>query len=164
MSHNGKMDDQNEAQTEPRSVGDDVLTVPECWALLRTQEFGRLAVVTSHGPDIFPINVVVDQGTLLFRTAEGSKLRDIEDDERVAFEVDGFDATTNSAWSVVMRGSAKRIREMHAATAALESGVSPWQEGPKGWVVRITPIQVTGRRFERVDRDEWTLTRPSPIE
>jgi uncharacterized protein len=45
-----------------------------CWALLRSQEAGRLAVLIADRPEIFPINYVVDHGTVVFRTAEGTKL------------------------------------------------------------------------------------------
>ena len=40
-----------------------------CWALLRSAEVGRLAVVVNHRPEIFPINLVVDHATVVFRTA-----------------------------------------------------------------------------------------------
>ena len=37
-------------------------------------QVGRLAVSIKEQPDIFPINFVVDHGTVVFRTAEGTKL------------------------------------------------------------------------------------------
>src|SRR4051794_39359108 len=63
------------------SVGDmdefeDVrrLTVDACWALLRAADIGRLAVVVGDRPEIFPVNFVVDHGTVVIRTAPGTKL------------------------------------------------------------------------------------------
>jgi uncharacterized protein len=50
------------------------LEVNVCWALLRSQEAGRLAVLIADRPEIFPINYVVDHGTVVFRTATGIKL------------------------------------------------------------------------------------------
>jgi len=50
-------------------------TVPECWTLLRSTPVGPLAKVVDGRPDIHPVNHLVDHGTVLFRTAEGTKLR-----------------------------------------------------------------------------------------
>ena len=57
---------------------------------------------------ITPINYVVDKDTLLFRTAEGSKLLGVVMDEDVAFEIDGENG--HIAWSVIVRGTAEAPR------------------------------------------------------
>ena len=51
-----------------------VLTSEECWELLHDEEFGRLAFRLVDEVHITPINYAVEGGSLLFRTAEGSKL------------------------------------------------------------------------------------------
>ena len=51
-----------------------ILEPPECWTLLRHTEVGRLAVTMGTSPDIFPVNFAVDRGSVVFRTAEGTKL------------------------------------------------------------------------------------------
>jgi hypothetical protein len=56
------------------STGTTVLDTHTCLGLLRTSEVGRLAVSITDHPDIFPINYTVDRGTVVFRTAEGTKL------------------------------------------------------------------------------------------
>ena len=78
-----------------------------CWNLLRSAEVGRLAVSIKDQPDIFPINFVVDHGTVVFRTAEGTKLAAAVLGRGVAFEADGFDAGAGEAWSVVIKGRAE---------------------------------------------------------
>ena len=50
------------------------LTSEQCWAMLGAEEFGRLAFRLVDEVHITPINYAVDGETLLFRTAEGSKL------------------------------------------------------------------------------------------
>ena len=52
---------------------------------------GRFAIAIANHPDIFPINYVVDHGTVVFRTAEGTKLAGAVLGTGVAFEVDGLD-------------------------------------------------------------------------
>jgi uncharacterized protein len=123
------------------------LAVRECWELLRSCEVGRLAVVVDEVPDIFPINHVVDHGSIVFRTAPGSKLSGI-DEGMVAFEVDGGDA--DEVWSVVVKGRALRVAEPYQIIDATELPLYPWQEGPKPIFVRIEATEVTGRRFRPV--------------
>lgn len=132
----------------------------ECWALLRKEAYGRLAVVDDDGPMLFPINVVVDRGSLVFRTAEGAKLASIRRDDRVAFEIDGFDETSGEAWSVIIRGQAEVVRQTPEAVEAVDLGVTAFQGGPKQAFVRIVPESVTGRRFSRADQDAWQVPDP----
>ena len=78
----------------------------------RRSEVGRLAVSIRNHPEIFPLNFVVDHGTVVFRTAEGTKLAAAVLGESVAFEIDGYDAAAGDAWSVVIKGRASEIERM----------------------------------------------------
>ncbi len=123
-------------------------TVPhEAWALLRTATVGRLAVVGSDGPEIFPVNFVVDHGSVVFRTAAGSKLA-MARGHRVAFEADGYTETTREAWSVVLKGVAREVVEMYEALDALELGTMAWHPSSKPYILRVEG-EITGRRFVR---------------
>ena len=123
----------------------------ECWDHLRYEAYGRLAVIGPDGPVIYPINAIVDHGTVVFRTGEGGKLDAIRADPRVAFEVDGWDLADDVAWSVVVTGDAREVVRMHESAAVTELGVTPWQAGPKPTYVRIEPSSITGRTFRRSD-------------
>jgi nitroimidazol reductase NimA-like FMN-containing flavoprotein (pyridoxamine 5'-phosphate oxidase superfamily) len=124
-----------------------ILGADECWALLRSCEVGRLAVSIAEHPDIFPVNFVVDSESIVFRTAEGTKLAASVLGRGVAFEVDGYDATAGEAWSVVAKGSAHEIERMQDLFDAVELPLFPWHAGPKHRYVRIGPVEVSGRRF-----------------
>ena len=128
-----------------------ILTPDRCWALLRSCEVGRLAVSIAGQPDIFPVNFVVDHGTVVFRTAEGTKLAAAVLGRGVAFEVDGYDAARGEAWSVVVKGSAREIDGMHELFDAADLPLFPWHAGPKHRYVRVVTVEVTGRRFAVVD-------------
>lgn len=117
-----------------------------CWGLLRQGTFGRLAVVVGKKPDIFPVNYVVDHGTIVFRTDTGRKLSAAAN-RPVAFEVDGYDPKYAVAWSVVVHGVAMEIRELDEVIEAMGLPLDPWQEGKKARFIRITPSSVTGRRI-----------------
>ena len=131
-----------------------------CLELLRTREVGRLAVSITDHPDIFPINYVVDRGTIVFRTAEGTKLAASLLGRGVAFEIDGYDPAAGEAWSVVIKGYAIEIEKMNDYFDALDLPLFPWHAGPKHRFVRIEPVEITGRRFQVVGHDAWGGDRP----
>jgi len=123
----------------------------ECWTLLRQAPFGRLAVVRDGRPDIFPVNQVVDRGSLLFRTDPGSKLVAAVG-HQVAFEIDGHDPASGEVWSVVVKGRAHEVRQLHDVIETVALPLFPWQGGVKPHFVRVEVDSVTGRRFTRTAR------------
>ncbi len=129
-----------------RDTDTEALSPNECWELLRESVVGRLAVSVEGRPDIFPVNPVVDHGTIVFRTAAGTKLTATKGQD-VAFEVDGYDVGTAQAWSVVVKGRAHEILEVDEVLRALRLPVFPWQPGRKPRFLRLEPTSVTGRRF-----------------
>lgn len=138
------------------------LSEDACWARLRTAEVARLAVIVEDHPEIFPVNYVVDHGSLVFRTAEGTKVHAALSESRVAVEVDGVDAPDEGsgteaahAWSVVLKGSAEQITATDELMDTTALPLTPWQTGPKGKFVRITPSEVTGRWFPVASPEEW---------
>jgi nitroimidazol reductase NimA-like FMN-containing flavoprotein (pyridoxamine 5'-phosphate oxidase superfamily) len=134
------------------AAGVSELSERECWERLRAEAYGRLAVVGRDGPMIYPINAMVDHGSIVFRTTEGTKLDSIRADARVAFEVDGWSPDDGIAWSVIVTGTAGEVVRMLEGLDVTELGLTPWQAGPKPTYVRITPTSIAGRTFERADR------------
>lgn len=124
-----------------------VLTDDECWERLRTQELGRLVTRVGDRIDIFPVNYVVDGGSVLFRTAQGTKLFELTANEEVLFEID--DHTDASAWSVVLRGRAAPLDTFAEVERADGLGLRPWIPTLKYTYVRVTPDSVSGRSFDR---------------
>ncbi|MET0146249.1 MAG: pyridoxamine 5'-phosphate oxidase family protein [Ilumatobacteraceae bacterium] len=131
--------------------GMTVLATNESLELLRASVVGRLAVSITDHPDIFPINFVVDHGCIVFRTAEGTKLAAAVLGRSVAFEVDGYDGATGEAWSVVVKGHATEVEQMHDLLATADLPLFSWQAAPKPRCVRIEPVDISGRRFRVVD-------------
>jgi nitroimidazol reductase NimA-like FMN-containing flavoprotein (pyridoxamine 5'-phosphate oxidase superfamily) len=93
------------ARPKPRRV--EALTVSECRELLMEHHFGRLAFVDAVGvlPVIIPVNYLIDEDTIVFRTDAGSKVAAAVRGAPVAFEVDGVDHDHQAGWSVVVRGT-----------------------------------------------------------
>ena len=131
------------------------LSESECWALLRTVDVGRLATSTTEGGvEVFPVNHIVDQGSLVFRTALGTKLTHALDAAEVAFEADNAARTygeqLDDPWSVVIHGTAELITNDTDLFDSFELNVRPWHISSKPYFVRLVPTGVSGRRF-RVD-------------
>ncbi len=130
----------------PDEIADvEQLDVATCWSLLRSETIGRLAVRTSTGVDIFPVNFLVTGAMIFIRSAPGSKLVDIANEPEVAFETDGKHGRTR--WSVVAKGTAER---MPYDTDIHDSGVLELRtltSSAKWNYVRIVPASITGRRF-----------------
>lgn len=125
----------------------EVITEAECWRLLAEHTVGRLAVSIANRPDIFPVNYVLDDGSVVIRTAPGLKLAAASLGVGVAFEVDAFDEAAHVGWSVVVQGAAKELSDDAERTRAEDLGIEPWAAGSKSRYLRVIPEQVTGRRI-----------------
>lgn len=127
------------------------LTEDECWRRLATVEGARVAIaVTVAGEaEVFPVNIVVDGRTVVFRTAEGTKLLAAVIAGRSTVEADGFDPGPREAWSVVMKGTAEVVDDERDYAAVEALPLKPWHPGPKGRWVRVRPTMITGRSFRR---------------
>ncbi len=131
------------------------LTESECWTLLRTVAVGRLATPTAHdGVDVFPVNHVVDQGSIVFRTALGTKLTAALEASEVAFEADNVACSLDEQaerlddpWSVVIHGAAELITRRTDLFDSFDLSVRPWHVSDKPYFVRLVPTNVSGRRF-----------------
>ena len=121
------------------------MTSEECWDMLRANEFGRLAFHLGGEVHLAPVNYAVDHDTLLFRTAEGSKLLAVEMNSDVAFEIDEFDE--HRARSVIVRGVARHLPEEEEHRAE-NVPLRPWVPTLKYDVVEIRPTEISGRTFE----------------
>jgi len=122
------------------------LAEAECWELVSRTEVGRLAVCLDGRPLIFPINLVRDANSIVFRTASGTKLSAARDC-LVAFEIDGYLPDEGVAWSVIVAGMATEIQSAIDWAEVHDLPLFPWHVGPKGHFVRIDPDEISGRRF-----------------
>ncbi len=122
-----------------------VLAEDENWKLLGSVALGRLVTNFAGEPEIFPVNFVAQDRTVLFRTAEGTKLFSAVANHAVVFEVD--DHNVVEGWSVIVRGRARLLKTYADIRDAERAQLLPWTATLKPHYVRITPSEVTGRRF-----------------
>ena len=76
------------------------LTDAESWDCLKSVSLGRLVTTVGGWTEIFPVNFVVQHRSVLFRTAEGTKLVSAAINNHVLFEADG--STFDEGWSVIV--------------------------------------------------------------
>jgi nitroimidazol reductase NimA-like FMN-containing flavoprotein (pyridoxamine 5'-phosphate oxidase superfamily) len=122
-----------------------VLSASESWNLLASVALGRLVTSVEGQLDIFPVNFVVQHRTVLFRTAEGTKLVSAAINRNVLFEAD--DHTVAEGWSVILKGTARTLRTDEELDEAARAQLLPWTATVKQHYVRIQPVSITGRRF-----------------
>jgi nitroimidazol reductase NimA-like FMN-containing flavoprotein (pyridoxamine 5'-phosphate oxidase superfamily) len=122
-----------------------ILEENESWDLLASVPLGRLVLSVEGQPEIFPVNFVVQRRTILFRTAEGTKLLSTVMNDRVAFEADDHNA--EEGWSVVVKGIAHELSHTAELEEAERAQLTPWIATLKLHYLRVTPTEITGRRF-----------------
>jgi uncharacterized protein len=131
-------------------VYNEMLVLPreECLRLLAANRLGRLAVATGS-PVIRPVNYVFDEPSqsVVFRTAEGSKLQALLLAGNAAFEIDGFDEHSQTGWSVLIAGRAERVSNPADLRRLERSRLESWAPGGKPHLVRVRALTVSGRRI-----------------
>jgi nitroimidazol reductase NimA-like FMN-containing flavoprotein (pyridoxamine 5'-phosphate oxidase superfamily) len=119
------------------------LGAEECLALLATEPVGRLAVSRGRGtPLVVPVNYVLAETVILFRTGFGTKLPSLGA-RPVAFEVDRFEPDRRLGWSVLASGQATEVSERTAGDRLPD----PWVPEHKPYLIGITVHTITGRRI-----------------
>lgn len=118
----------------------------ECLTLLGSRSMGRVGITIAALPAIFPVNFVVMDGDIVFRSSPGSKLTSAAQRAIVAFEVDDTDAMYHSGWSVLVVGPAHEITDPAELAKAQSLPLTPWAPGAKGHYIRIRSEIISGRR------------------
>ena len=122
-----------------------VLSEDESWSRLDSVALGRLVTSIAGEPEIFPVNFVVQDRTVLFRTAEGTKLFVAVINGRVAFEADDHNAA--EGWSVIVKGRAQVLNTDEEIQKAERAELFSWTATVKDHYVRVIPSEITGRHF-----------------
>jgi nitroimidazol reductase NimA-like FMN-containing flavoprotein (pyridoxamine 5'-phosphate oxidase superfamily) len=131
----------------------ELLNEAECQRLIAAGGVGRIGYTGRFGPTVLPVNYVLHEGTIVFRTGQHSPLGEdlrtgIEHAEsKVAFEIDELSPATREGWSVLVQGSAHLVDSEAERASIVGLGVEPWAGGEKELFVRILPSRVTGRRI-----------------
>jgi nitroimidazol reductase NimA-like FMN-containing flavoprotein (pyridoxamine 5'-phosphate oxidase superfamily) len=136
----------------------ELLDEAECLRLITAGGVGRIGYTGRFGPTILPVNYVLQEGTIVFRTGQHSPLGEdlrtgIEHAEsKVAFEIDELSPGAREGWSVLVQGSAHLVDSEAERSSVVGLGVEPWAGGEKELFVRVLPTRITGRRIRGAGR------------
>ena len=124
------------------------LSSPECLRLLGSVSVGRVGVTIDALPAVLPVNFVVSDGSVVFRTVPGTKLDAATRGAVVAFEADAYGTSEDpGGWSVLVRGVAQEVSDPAELAAARSLPLESWAfDGTADRFIRVEPTVVTGRR------------------
>jgi nitroimidazol reductase NimA-like FMN-containing flavoprotein (pyridoxamine 5'-phosphate oxidase superfamily) len=125
-----------------------VLSEDECWSLLSSVSLGRIVTVLRGNVEIFPVNFATQRRTVLFRTAQGTKLYSAVMGDWVSFEADYHDPALTYGWSVIIKGRAHLLSANADILDAEEAPLRSWIATLKPHYVRVIASEITGRRFK----------------
>lgn len=129
------------------SYGLAILEPQECQALLATQRIGRVGLATP-APMVLPVQYAMFDGDVVFRTAPGEKLIAAVLGRTVAFEIDDFDSSAMTGWSVVVVGTPEEVTDRSELARMQELDLHPWAGELRDRFVRIRTQELTGRRVD----------------
>jgi uncharacterized protein len=129
-------------------LGLEVLSSEECWKLIASAAIGRVAFVDVGGPIVLPVTHSVHGHTVVFRSTSGTKLGAAERQRPLAFEVDGWDTSTRTGWSVLVRGTGHTVLDDDRIAELEVHTTEPWLgAAAEGTWVQVLPYEVSGRRI-----------------
>jgi nitroimidazol reductase NimA-like FMN-containing flavoprotein (pyridoxamine 5'-phosphate oxidase superfamily) len=129
----------------------EVLTEQECRELLGTTTVGRVAFVDAEGQQLLPVNFVVRDDEVYFRTKHDSVLAQLGDGhDDVAFGVDFHDDLYQRGWNVTLVGSSARVDDP-AVIAELSAAARPrpWAPGERDVMIVIRARRIAGRKVRQ---------------
>jgi uncharacterized protein len=137
------------------------LTRGECLSLLADGVIGRV-IFTDHAlPTVQPVNFVLDGEEIIFRTANGSKLAAAARNAVVAFQLDEFDTTARSGWTVLGVGEAYEVVDPARLAELADLQPDPWVREHDAHTLSIPLTIITGRRLTADDGNDLASTDES---
>jgi uncharacterized protein len=118
----------------------------ECMELLAAQSVGRIAYAINTGARILPVNYILGDDCIIFRTVPDGEIFRHALNSNCAFEIDETDEFFESGWSVVAVGRLQLATEDDFASMRYGKQPEPWAGGSRWMFVRLPCEQVSGRR------------------
>jgi nitroimidazol reductase NimA-like FMN-containing flavoprotein (pyridoxamine 5'-phosphate oxidase superfamily) len=142
--------------------GLEVLSPEECLALAGSVPIGRIVFTERALPAVQPVNFILDDGCVIIRTTDGTKLAAAASHAIVAFEVDEIDSDTRSGWSVTFVGRAEAVQDPTEYARLEQLRLRSWAPGHRDRFIRISPEFVNGRRLHHLPAPA-TSTRSAEV-
>jgi uncharacterized protein len=119
-----------------------------CWQLLQTTQTGRVGFLHGNRIEILPVNHLVHEQAIYFRTGEDGAMASSTPQQNASFQTDETHSGRMTGWSVLVSGPLERVDDASLITfLAGRQWEEPWAEGLQAAYLRLAPELVTGRRF-----------------
>lgn len=124
----------------------DQLSTDECWALIAGQTTGRIGFLHEGQVTIWPLNCIVYDRGVYFRTAEDGVIAR-SGLERAAFQLDHIESVARSGWTILVNGRVERVTDPGLLTTLWGRPTDePWAPGQRNVFFGITGDRISGRR------------------
>lgn len=100
------------------------------------------------------MNYALDERSVVFRTAPGTKLSLAAIGVRVAFEVDEASELFETGTSVVVHGTLHEATDRHELTRLRQLPIRTWAPGDRDHLLQEHARYVTGRRISMHQHDD----------
>jgi len=133
------------ATSEPEARGrtNQALTEAECICLLAGESIGRVVYTDGVLPSAFPVNYLLLNRSIVFRTKPDARVLLTGQEPYVSFEIDHVDELTRSGWSVLVTGRCLPLHPTIAGTL-----LDTWASTVRTSLHGISIDVVVGRRLE----------------
>lgn len=124
-----------------------VMGTAECLERIASTPIGRVAFVRDGEIVLLPVRHVVRGLDVYFQTSGGSKIEVAADHDPMGFEVDSYDASAATGWSVAVSGIASVVDDEQVTAELVALSGDPWpivDVAAAVWIV-IRPDQISGR-------------------
>ena len=136
-------------ETPTDHTGLRVMGLDECLERLTDAAVGRFAFPLDGEISVLPVVHTIDGVDVCFRTRGDSKIEAAVDKERVAYEVDDWDAATRTGWSVLVQGTAVLVDDDDDVRRLELAARRPWVELSDSYQwIRVRTQSITGRALE----------------
>jgi uncharacterized protein len=119
----------------------------ECLQFLGATSVGRIAYPVDAGARILPVNYILANDCIIFRTVPDGEIYRHALSSTCAFEIDETDEFFESGWSVVVVGRLELATEDDFAQMQFGKQPEPWAAGNRYMFVRLPCEEVSGRRI-----------------
>lgn len=124
-----------------------ILDDGECINLLASASVGRVGLSSGALPVVLPVNFVLRDRTIVFRTEAGLKLDAARANSVACVEIDEFDAFRHEGWSVLATGRMSEIVDPEQLAAAALLPLQPWAARAAAHFVALPIELLSGRRI-----------------
>jgi nitroimidazol reductase NimA-like FMN-containing flavoprotein (pyridoxamine 5'-phosphate oxidase superfamily) len=118
----------------------------QCWELLQSRNTGRLGYEHEGRILIFPVNYLVHDEAIYFRTASEGAIGTAMPCPSVSFEIDKANPERSGGWAVLASGPASHVEDPELLKFLWGRIMpEPWGAGLRDLFISIAPTTITGR-------------------